>query len=157
MIRLLGNRLIEVLKAVMPLFAVVFLLQVTIVHAPIALFVQFLVGSALATAGMLLLFLGIDLGVLPMGRFIGAELPKRGSILLIVCVGFATGFATTVAEPDVLVLASQIGLATKGRRTFSRRRCPRGRACSTWALPPSMLSTSARPTTSGQPRRSASR
>ena len=119
MIRLLGNRLIEVLKAVMPLFAVVFLLQVTIVHAPIALFVQFLVGSALATAGMLLLFLGIDLGVLPMGRFIGAELPKRGSILLIVCVGFATGFATTVAEPDVLVLASQIGLASEG--TVSRQ------------------------------------
>jgi len=113
MIRVLGSKLIEVLKAVMPLIAVVCLLQVTIIHAPLELFVQFLVGSALAIAGMLVLFLGIDVGILPMGRFIGAELPKRGSLLLIVCVAFATGFATTVAEPDVLVLADQIGVASK--------------------------------------------
>lgn len=112
MIRILGSKLGEVLKAVMPLIAVVTVLQVTVIHAPIELFIQFLVGSALAIAGMILLFLGIDLGILPMGRFIGAELPKRGSILLIVGVAFATGFATTVAEPDVLVLATQIGVVS---------------------------------------------
>ncbi len=112
MIRILGGKLAEVLKAVMPLIAVVTVLQVTVIHAPIELFIQFLVGSALAIAGMILLFLGIDLGILPMGRFIGAELPKRGSILLIVGVAFATGFATTVAEPDVLVLATQIGVVS---------------------------------------------
>ena len=112
MIRILGGKLAEVLKAVMPLIAVVTVLQVTVIHAPIELFIQFLGGSALAIAGMILLFLGIDLGILPMGRFIGAELPKRGSILLIVGVAFATGFATTVAEPDVLVLATQIGVVS---------------------------------------------
>ena len=112
MIRILGGKLAEVLKAVLPLIAVVTVLQVTVIHAPIELFIQFLVGSALAIAGMILLFLGIDLGILPMGRFIGAELPKRGSILLIVGVAFATGFATTVAEPDVLVLATQIGVVS---------------------------------------------
>ncbi len=112
MIRILGGKLAEVLKAVMPLIAVVTVLQVTVIHAPIELFIQFLVGSALAIAGMILLFLGIDLGILPMGRFIGAELPRRGSLLLIVGVAFATGFATTVAEPDVLVLATQIGVVS---------------------------------------------
>ena len=112
MIRILGGKLAEVLKAVMPLIAVVTVLQMTVIHAPIELFIQFLVGSALAIAGMILLFLGIDLGILPMGRFIGAELPRRGSLLLIVGVAFATGFATTVAEPDVLVLATQIGVVS---------------------------------------------
>ncbi|MGW9229676.1 DUF1538 domain-containing protein [Pseudorhizobium sp. NPDC055634] len=112
MIRILGSKLGEVLKAVMPLIAVVTVLQMTVIHAPIELFIQFLVGSALAIAGMILLFLGIDLGILPMGRFIGAELPRRGSLLLIVGVAFATGFATTVAEPDVLVLATQIGVVS---------------------------------------------
>lgn len=108
------DKVIEVLKAVAPLVGVVCLLQVTLVHAPLGLFLQFLAGAALAGAGMLLLLLGVDLGILPMGRFIGAELPKKSSISLIVAVAFSLGFATTVAEPDVLVLAGQVDEASQG-------------------------------------------
>lgn len=104
----LRSRLLEVLRSVGPLIGLVCLLQVTIVQAPAAQFVQFLAGSALVVVGLLLLFLGVDLGILPMGRFIGGELPRKGSVALIVAVGFAMGFATTIAEPDVLVLARQI-------------------------------------------------
>jgi hypothetical protein len=63
---------------------------------------------------MLLLFIGIDLGVLPMGRFIGADLPRKRSLSLIVAVGFALGFAATAAEPDVLVLSDQVETASGG-------------------------------------------
>ncbi|HWK72953.1 MAG TPA: DUF1538 domain-containing protein [Povalibacter sp.] len=104
----LKERLLDVLKTVAPLIGLVCLLQLTLVHAPVALFLQFLAGSTLVIIGMLLLFLGVDLGILPMGRFIGAELPKKGSVVLIVVVGLAMGFATTIAEPDVLVLADQV-------------------------------------------------
>lgn len=104
----LRNRLWEVLRSVGPLIGLVCLLQITVVQAPAAQFMQFLAGSMLVIVGLLLLFLGVDLGILPMGRFIGAELPRKGSIALIVGVGFAMGFATTIAEPDVLVLARQI-------------------------------------------------
>ena len=82
--------------------------------APADLFVQFLAGSILTILGMLLLFAGIDLGILPMGRFIGAELPRKGSITLIVAVAFSLGFAITVAEPDVLVLSSQVDTVSRG-------------------------------------------
>jgi hypothetical protein len=75
MLALLKIKLSEVLQAVMPLFAAVCLFQVMLVRAPIALFLQFVVGSLLALLGMLLLLAGIDFGILPMGRFIGAELP----------------------------------------------------------------------------------
>jgi hypothetical protein len=75
--------------------------------------VPFLGGSVLVVVGMLLLFIGIDFGILPMARFIGAELPAKRSIALIVAVGFALGFATTVAEPDVVVLASQVDVASQ--------------------------------------------
>jgi len=109
------EKLIEVVKAVAPLIGVVSVLQATVIHAPVELFIQFLAGSVLAAAGMLLLFLGIELGILPMGRFIGAELPKKGSIALIAAVAFALGFATTVAEPDVLVLSDQVDFASEGR------------------------------------------
>ncbi len=111
---LLRTRLPEAARAVAPLVGVVCLLQVVFVHASAVLFVQFLVGSALAIFGMVLLFVGIDVGILPMGRFIGAELPRKRSLWLILGVAFALGFATTVAEPDVLVLAQQVESASQG-------------------------------------------
>jgi hypothetical protein len=111
---ILKEKLLEVLQAVAPLVAAVCVLQLAFIHAPVGEFLQFLAGAALAAAGMLLLFVGIDLGILPMGQYIGAELPRRGSIALIVAVGAALGFATTVAEPDVLVLAEQTDAVSGG-------------------------------------------
>jgi hypothetical protein len=111
---LLRDKLVEVLKAVAPLIGAVLVLQVTIVQAPAELFLQFLAGSVLAVVGMLLLFVGIDLGILPMGRFVGAELPKKGSLALIIAVTFSLGFATTIAEPDVLILSRQVDVVSQG-------------------------------------------
>ncbi len=111
----LKGRLAEVLKAVGPLLVAVSVLQFAFVQAPAALFLQFLGGAALAIVGMVLLFAGIDRGILPMGRFIGAELPRTRSLGLILAVAFALSFATTVAEPDVLVLAGQVETMTAGR------------------------------------------
>lgn len=110
----LRQRLTEVLKAVTPLIGAAALLQALLGGAPAALYVQFFAGALLAVGGMVLLFAGIELGILPMGRFIGAELPKKGSVWLIMGVAFALGAATTVAEPDVLVLAQQVELASDG-------------------------------------------
>nr|PZN01800.1 MAG: DUF1538 domain-containing protein [Pseudomonadota bacterium] len=110
----LKERIAETLKTVVPLIALACLFQITLVHAPLEVFLQFLAGSVLVIVGMLLLFIGVDLGILPMGRFIGAELPRKGSIALIVGVAFVLGFATTVAEPDVLVLATQVDRISGG-------------------------------------------
>jgi hypothetical protein len=107
-------KLLEVLKAVAPLVGAACLLQITLVHAPIEEFAQFLVGALLAVGGMLLLFYGVEHGILPMGRFIGAELPRKGSLWLIVAVAAAMGFATTIAEPDVLILSNEVEAATRG-------------------------------------------
>ncbi len=104
----------EVVQAMAPLIAVVCLLQFTLVQAPTPAFLQFLAGAVLAAAGMLLLFAGIEVGVLPMGRYIGAELPRMG-LWAIVVVAFAIGFATTAAEPDVLILAGQVQQVSGGR------------------------------------------
>jgi hypothetical protein len=105
---ILRQQLAEVLRALAPLVGIACLLQVTLVHAPAQLFVQFLVGSVLAGIGMLLLFAGVEMGILPMGRFIGAEMPRKRSLKLIMAVGFTMGLATTLAEPDVLVLANEV-------------------------------------------------
>jgi hypothetical protein len=114
MLPLLKLKLVEVVKDVAPLVGTVCLLQILLVHAPLGLFLQFLAGSALAALGMMLLFAGIDLGVLPMGRYIGAELPRKGSLRFILAVAFGVGFAVTVAEPDVLILSEQVERASAG-------------------------------------------
>lgn len=112
--RLILTRLAEAARAIAPLVAVVCLLEIAVVGAPAELLVQFLLGSVFVSVGMALLFAGVDMGILPMGRFIGAELPSRGSMSLIVAVVFALGCATTLAEPDVLVLASQVEMESRG-------------------------------------------
>lgn len=114
MLALLRAQLPGVLRAAAPLAIVVFVLQLTIVRAPADAFLQFVGGLLLAIVGMVLLFAGIDLGVLPMGRFIGAELPRKRSLPLILLVTAALGFATTVAEPDVIVLAQQVERTSGG-------------------------------------------
>ncbi|AZG79060.1 DUF1538 domain-containing protein [Methylocystis sp. H62] len=112
MLPLLKEKLLEVLKAVAPLFIMVCVLQLTLVSAPTTIFIDFIGGLVFIVAGMLFLFAGVDYGILPMGKYIGSALPEKGSIVLVVAVAFAFGFATTVAEPDVLVLANQVNRVT---------------------------------------------
>ena len=104
---LLRDKLLEVLGALAPLIAVVAALQILLVRAPMAMFLQFLSGSVFVVLGMLLLFVGLDFEIIPMARFIGAELPKKGSFVLIIGVAFALAFGTTIAEPDVLVFRAR--------------------------------------------------
>ncbi|HEX6999510.1 MAG TPA: DUF1538 domain-containing protein [Gammaproteobacteria bacterium] len=114
MLTLLKLQLPETLRAVAPLIIVVSVLQFTVVGAPSPIFLQFLAGAVLVTLGLLLLLTGIDFGILPMGRFIGGKLAEKHSVWLLLTVAFALGFATTAAEPDVLVLARQVDEASKG-------------------------------------------
>jgi len=115
MLTLLRSKLDEVLRAVAPLVLLSIVLQIAFVDAPLGDFLIFASGAALAVVGMVLLFAGVDIGILPMGRFIGAELPKKNSLTLIVGTAAALGFAVTLAEPDVLVLAEQAESASTGR------------------------------------------
>ena len=66
-----------VLGAIAPLIAVGALLQDSLVRAATIMFLQFLAPSMFVIFGMLLLFIGLDFGIVPMAKFIGAEPPKR--------------------------------------------------------------------------------
>lgn len=114
MLLLIKEKFLEVIKAIAPLIVVVCVLQFTLVKAPTALFLQFLIGSMMVIGGMMLLFIGVDIGILPMGKVIGSELPQKSSLKVILIVAFLLGFATTVAEPDVLVLSKQVDALSQG-------------------------------------------
>ena len=111
---LLRDTTLEVIRAIAPLIVVVIILQLTFVKASAGTFVQFIVGSVLVIAGMTFFLLGIEVGILPAGKTVGAGLVERRSLWLIIAVAFLIGFSTTIAEPDVLVLSRQAEIITDG-------------------------------------------
>ena len=111
---LLKDKTFEVIRAIAPLIVVVIILQFTFVKASAGTFIQFLIGSVLVIAGMTFFLLGIEVGILPAGKTIGAALVERRSLWLIIAIAFVIGFSTTIAEPDVLVLSKQVEIITNG-------------------------------------------
>jgi hypothetical protein len=111
---LFKDKMLEVLRAVTPLVIVTVILQFTLVKAQAGMFVQFLIGVILAITGMVFFLIGIDIGILPAGKTVGAGLIEKRSLWLIIAVAFLIGFSTTIAEPDVLVLSRQAEIITQG-------------------------------------------
>jgi hypothetical protein len=104
----------EVLYAVLPIIGVVLFLQFTIIWMPMEMLLQFLVGVGMVSAGLILFLWGVQAALLPIGELIGASLPRLGKAWLVVFFGIILGFAATVAEPDVRVLAMQVDRVSNG-------------------------------------------
>lgn len=104
----------EVFWAVLPITLVVFFLQFTLIWLPLAVFGQFLVGLIMVSLGLVLFLWGVQVAMLPIGELIGASLPRMGKAWLVVFFGLLLGFAATVAEPDVRVLAMQVDQVSGG-------------------------------------------
>lgn len=72
------------------------------------LLAQFIIGGTLLVLGLGIFLIGADLGMVPFGHMVGSALTKKINLPLILGASFAIGFAITIAEPDVQVLASQV-------------------------------------------------
>ena len=77
-------------------------------------YIRFVGGVVLVCLGLFLFFIGSKIGIVPVGELIGEYLPNTGKWSLIILFGLFLGFAVTVAEPDVQVLAAQVDLASGG-------------------------------------------
>ncbi len=104
----------EVTLAIGPVALLILVLEATLLEAPAASLVQFAIGAAMVLVGIAFFLLGVKVGLLPMGGAIGSDLPKRGSLPLILVVAFVFGFLATVAEPDVRVLTGLIETVSGG-------------------------------------------
>lgn len=98
----------EVMTSVLPIIAVVLLLQVAVIGSPLSEIATFLISAVMVSLGFSLFLMGVKIGMLPMGESIGADLPKHGSIVFIVIATFLLSFLVTIAEPDVRVLSTVI-------------------------------------------------
>lgn len=104
----------EVLQAVAPIALIVLLVLALLIRSSPEELADYILGVLMLTAGIALFLIGVKNGLLPMGEAIGSDLPKHGSIYLVILTAFFFGFLATVAEPDVRVLTNMVELVSNG-------------------------------------------
>ncbi|MBQ8592605.1 MAG: DUF1538 domain-containing protein [Lachnospiraceae bacterium] len=102
------EKFLETLKAVVPILAIVMLLCFSIAPIPPSILVSFLIGAVLLIVGMLLFNVGVELSMTPIGERVGSIMTRSKSLLIVILVSFVMGFAITISEPDLQVLAQQV-------------------------------------------------
>jgi len=104
----------EVLHAIFPITVVIIILQFTIIWLPMKDFLHFLLGVVLTFFGFTLFLLGVRVSLLPIGEAFGVSLMKDENLGFIIGFGIALGFAVTVAEPGLQILADQVAYVSNG-------------------------------------------
>ena len=104
----LGGALSESLKSVLPIFAIVLALSISLVPMNPGILVMFLFGTVMLIVGMSLFTIGSTISMEPIGQGIGAQLSKTKKFVLPVLICLVLGIIITIAEPDLQVLAEQV-------------------------------------------------
>ncbi len=115
MLKILFDKLKEAAFSVLPVAALVLLLNLTpFVDLTATEATVFAVCALALIVGMALFNLGADMAMTPMGEQVGSGLSKSGRIKTLFIVCFIMGVFVTVAEPDLSVLAAQVGKVIDG-------------------------------------------
>ncbi len=113
--RELWEKIKEALVSALPVTAVVYILALTpLVDLSATELITFTIGAVLLILGIGLFNLGADLAMTPMGVHMGSGLSRQKKIGLLLAVCFVMGMLITVAEPDLQVLATQVGAVMNG-------------------------------------------
>lgn len=104
----LTEKIKESLQSVLPIILIVLVLCLTVMPVNTGIMLAFLAGTVLVTVGMGFFSLGADTSMTPIGSKIGTSLTKTKNLPLILIVSFILGFAITIAEPDLQVLAQTV-------------------------------------------------
>lgn len=99
--------------SVVPVMIIVLILNFTICPLREGALSQFIVGGILLILGLAIFLIGADLGMVPFGQKVGSYLTHKRTLLIMIPAAFLIGFAVTIAEPDVQVLADQVHAAVQ--------------------------------------------
>ena len=103
-----SEKIKESARSVFPIVLIVTLLCFSIAPINTDLMLNFFIGTVMVIIGIGLFSLGADTSMIKIGNKIGTALTKTKKLPLIVAVSFAFGFAVTIAEPDLQVLAETV-------------------------------------------------
>lgn len=109
MTKALKDKIIESLTSILPIALIIALLGVSFTPIDTGTFVLFSVGVILLIVGMGCFTLGADMSLLVIGEKIGSKMTHSRKIWLIALLSFIIGIIVTLAEPDLKILAEQVG------------------------------------------------
>ncbi len=98
-----------------PLFLIILVLQLTMLHFPKVRFRKMVFGMVYSFIGIVVFLTGVDFGFVGVGRFLGQTLSRNYSPILVVALSLVFGGIVVLAEPAVWVLTSQVESVTAGR------------------------------------------
>ena len=106
---LIKDKIMESLKSVLPIALIVLALSVTVVPLAAGDMILFLIGVVCLVIGMSLFTAGAEMSMQPLGAKIGSTIAASRKSWLIAFVSFVIGIIVTVSEPDLQILAEQVG------------------------------------------------
>lgn len=108
------DKLKEVLQSVLPITILVTILHFTIAPLPGIEFSRFLFGALLIIMGLAVFLFGVDIGITPIGNYLGKEIARSNSLKFVLVMGLILGFLISIAEPDLIILSNQVSEVTDG-------------------------------------------
>ena len=94
-------RLMDQIKAVVPLAAYLMLFQILVLRQPIDSVVSLCVGLVAVIVGLAVFMEGLNVGLMPFGTIIGDNLPKKASMPVVLVIIGILGVGVTFAEPAI--------------------------------------------------------
>ncbi|MBQ7900491.1 MAG: DUF1538 family protein, partial [Clostridia bacterium] len=105
---LLKQKISESVSSVLPITLIVLFLSFTnLAPMPAGMLILFILGAVMLIVGMGFFSLGTDLSMMPLGTETGREISSNRHRTFVILICFIIGFAVTIAEPDLQVLAKQ--------------------------------------------------
>ena len=95
------TRILEQIKAVVPLAAYLFLFQLLILRQPISEATVISLGLVAVIIGLAVFMEGLKTGLMPFGTIIGDTLPKKASLFVVLVIIAILGVGVTYAEPAI--------------------------------------------------------
>lgn len=111
---IIKDKFFEVLMAVMPITIIALILNFTLTPLGTPLLARLIIGAAFIILGLTIFLFGVDIGITPIGNFMGALITRPNKLVVVAVAGLLLGFFISVAEPDLHILANQVAMVTGG-------------------------------------------
>ncbi len=100
--------LVNVVKDVIPILAVIFFFQYMIIRKQLNNLPKIAIGIVFVVIGLYAFIIGLELGLFPIGETMALQLTAQDNLFYIYLFGFLIGFSTTMAEPALLAVAMKV-------------------------------------------------
>lgn len=106
-LKTIKESLLSACLSVLPITIIILVLGISVGKLSSYDVVKFLIASVFIVLGMSLFLIGASNTMLPIGQNIGNQLSKKRKLFIFILISFVLGFIITLAEPDLMVFASQ--------------------------------------------------